>query len=334
MTILVTGATGFIGRRLVEQLGLRGETLHLLCRPSSDTSGLTSARVRILAGDITDRASIERASMGCDRIFHIAAYARNWARDPAVYHQSNVAGLRNVLEAAIHNRVKRVVFTSSSVTFGPSNGDETTEVTRRASGFLTDYEHSKFLAEQEIERYLQGGLEVVVVNPTRVFGPGPMNEGNAVTRMIQLYLSGRFRVMLDDGGAIGNYAYVDDVVRGHLEAMECGIPGARYILGGENVSYVEFFRVLAELSGRRRLMVHLPPSLALAYSRLEDFRARRFDHFPVVTPGWVRTFLADWAFSSNKAVREIGYVITPLRAALEATVRWLEGCAAAGRIAA
>jgi farnesol dehydrogenase len=324
MCILLTGATGFIGTHLVRFLVARGEAVRVLCRPTADLTSLTDRKVEIFWGDILNVASVERAISGCDRVFHLAGYARNWDKDPHTFVTVNVRGLKNVLEAALKVAVKKVVFTSSSVTFGPSNPMVVTESVTRTAEFFTEYEHSKFLAEESVRHYLQAGLNVVIVNPTRVFGPGLLNEGNSVTMMIQLYLQGKWRLVLGDGRGMGNYAFVHDVVKGHVAAMERGAMGEKYLLGGENVSYNEFFEMLAELSKRKYRLFHVPPSLALAVSQLEKFRAEWFGHYPLITPGWVRTFLADWAFSCAKAERDLGYKITLLREALDSTVKWLD----------
>jgi farnesol dehydrogenase len=232
--------------------------------------------------------------------------------------------MKNILDAAVKHGVKKVVFTSTSLTLGPSNGAPVSESAVRSAAFFTEYEYSKFIAEKEIRNYLQAGLNVVIVNPTRVFGPGLLNEGNSVTRMIHMYLQGKWRLVLGDGRGIGNYVFVGDVVRGHLLAMEHGRQGERYILGGENISYNDFFKLLAELANRNYRMFHVPPALALAVSELEKWRAQRLNHYPKITPGWTQLFLADWAYSIARAERELGYTTTPLREALATTIAWLE----------
>ena len=323
MSILVTGATGFIGRNLVHQLMARGENVHILCRPTADISAFTGKNIRIFPGDILETPTIERAMEGCARVFHIAAYAKNWAKDPKTYVEVNVRGLKNVLDMAMKKNVRRIVFTSSEVTFGPSSDCPVDETTKRNAKFFTDYEYSKYLAEQEVCRTGDQQPDIITVNPSRVFGPGLLNEGNSVTRMIQLYLQGKFRLLLGDGSGMGNYAFVDDVVRGHLLAMERGKRGERYILGGENVSYSNFFRSLSEISGKKRLMFHVPSPVAMGISYVEEFRSKVFSHYPMITPGWVRTFLADWECSSEKGQRDLAYSVTPFRTALQITVDWL-----------
>ena len=323
-SILVTGATGFIGGHLARKLAERGEHVHALCRRSANLAELQHENITIHYGDILDRKSIESAMEGCDRVFHLAAYARNWAKNPQTFIDINVGGLRNVLEAAQQQRIRRVVFTSSELTIGPSNGIPANESTDRTSGAFTEYENSKLLAEEEAKRYVRNGLDVVIVNPTRVFGPGLLSEGNSVTRMIQLYMEGKWRAILGDGNLVGNYAYVQDVIAGQILAMERGRAGERYVLGGENVSFHELFEAISDISGRRYRMFHLPGSLALLFSRFERQRARWTGGYPLITPGWVNVFLADWACSTAKAETELGYSVTPLREALANTIGWLE----------
>lgn len=323
MKIFITGATGFIGMQVAKILACRGESVNVLCRSTADVTELNGYKINIHWGDVLDVSSVEKAMSGCERVFHLAAYARNWAKDPSTFLRMNVLGLRNVLETAQKYSIQKVVFTSSEVTMGPSNGVPVDESRRRTVKCFTDYEHSKLLAEELVQQYVRQGLHVVTVNPTRVFGPGPLREGNSVTKMIQLYIAGKWRLVLGDGCGIGNYAFIDDVVQGHLRAMDVGKPGEKYILGGENVSYKEFFDLISDISGKRFKLIHVPSFLALAISHTEKFRAEWFNHYPLITPGWARTFLNDWACTTAKAERELGYSPTPLRESLKATIQWL-----------
>jgi len=323
MKIFLTGATGFIGIPLTHFLAGLGHSVRLLSRPASDLTPFAGLPVEVRPGDVLDQGSLSDALRGCDAVFHLAGYAKNWAKDPGTFFRVNVLGLRNVLKAARRNSVPRIVFTSTSVTFGPSSGRPVTESDVRSVAFFTEYERTKYLAEQEAVRHVRSGLDVVMVNPTRVFGPGALTESNSVTKMIHLYLRGQWRLVLGSGRAVGNYAFIDDVVKGHWLALQHGRPGEKYILGGDNLDYEGFFRTLASVSRCRRRMAHVPPQLALAVSKLEALRASRFGHYPLITPSWLRTFLADWAFSSEKAQRELGYRTTPFARAVEETVRWL-----------
>jgi nucleoside-diphosphate-sugar epimerase len=325
MRTLVTGATGFIGSRLVERLIAEGGQVTILNRRNGSPPFASSLLVRACTGDILDIGSIRRAMEECDRVYHLAAFAKPWAKDPSTFMQVNVSGLRNVLHAARDAKIRRVVFTSTAMTIGPSPETLADETSPPPAFARTLYEKSKLMAEAVARQSNDAGLPVVVVNPTRVFGPGPLTEANSVTRMIQLYIEGRWRWILGTGREVGNYAFIDDVVTGHMLAMERGRPGERYLLGGANARFAEFIRTVGEISRRAHRLIHIPAPLALAFARFEATRARLFSSQPVISPEWVRTFLDDWAYSTGKAERELGYRPTPLREAMTRTIAWIEG---------
>jgi nucleoside-diphosphate-sugar epimerase len=324
-TFLVTGATGFIGSRLVAELVRGGHTVRALTRTMTNWKTLGLEGSTPVIGDILDPPSLVRAVDGCSRIFHLAAYAKNWARDPGTFSEHNIRGTANVLAAARTVGVEKLVLTSTIAALGPTPpgvvGDEM--MPRATSRFFTAYEQTKTQAEREALRLAAEGLPVVVVNPTRVYGPGKLSEGNSVTLLIDLYDRGRFPFLLAGGCNVGNYALVDDVVRGHMLAMEKGRTGERYILGGENVSLADLMRVVDEVSGKRHLKLPLPATLAMAYAYMEEAKARWLGAYPRVTPGWVETFLQEWAYSCAKAEGELGYAITPLADGIRLTYEWL-----------
>ncbi len=330
--VFVTGASGFIGGRLVAALTEQGRRVRALVRPTSDVSGMDERRVEWARGDILDPESLRRGMDGCEEVFHLAACARNWAPRREAFFRQNLEGTRNVLAAAEAAGVRRIVCTSTIVTFGPTlPGVVADETTPRSTGrFFTEYEESKTQAEQECLAWARRGLPVTIVNPTRVYGPGRLTEGNSVTLMIDQYRRGRLPVLLNRGRDRGNYVLVDDLVKGHLRAMERGRPGERYILGGENASLKEFFALVDAALGGRRRQFNLPPALAMAFARFERSKAEWLGIHPTITPGWVETFLADWVYSSAKAQRELGYRITPLAEGLRLTCDWLRRRAAGG----
>lgn len=321
--VLVTGATGFIGARLIHFLCAKGYEVRALCRLTSDISVFSNDLVHIFWGDVTDLRSIERAMAGCDYVFHLAAYAKNWARNPDAFFKVNVRGTKNVLAASKKTKVKKVVVPSTCMTLSTSQGKPKKESDQRMEDFYCDYERTKFYAELLVKKYVRSGLHVVVVNPTRVFGPGLLTEANSVTKMIQLYLQGKWRLILANGSALGNYVYVDDTVRGHWLALINGRAGEKYILGGENLTYNVFFGLLGEMSQCHHRMIHVPFWIALAFSYFFLSIAKWFGLYPLITPDWVRLFVADWAFSSEKAKRELGYQVTPFREALQKTLFWM-----------
>ncbi len=323
MAVLMTGATGFIGTRLALMLAERGEQIRVLCRPTADTSPLQHPSISFHRGDLMDKASILNAMDGCDRVFHLAAYAKNWSKDPSTFTRINVGGLTNIAESAKELGVKRVVFTSTNLTMSPSAGSLVTEDTPRIKELFTPYEESKVLAEAAAREFVKSGQEIVIVNPSRVFGPGLLSEGNSTTIMIQMYLQGKFRTILGSGHAQGNWAFVEDVARGHILAMENGTPGEKYLLGGENASFNQFFDALSEVANTRKMLFKVPPSIAFALAEIETFRGRHTSHHPLISPGWVKIFLHDWEHSTEKSQKQLGYTVTPLKQALKQTVEWI-----------
>ncbi len=324
MQIFITGATGFIGGQLARKLLRMGHTLHLIHREQSPMPAFaTHPRVRLFKGDLLDPISLQGAMAGCEQVYHLAAYAKSWAKQESVYEAVNVTGTEYVLRAALAQGVQKLVFTSTAGTLGPSDHFPMDEFRPRKVPFFNPYERTKFRAEEVVQAYADKGLPSVIVNPPRVFGPGVMNESNAATRLIALYLSGRWRIILGNGSGVGNYAFVDDVVQGHMLAMQYGKTGERYILGGTNLSLKTYLDLVAELSGKHYHLFAIPMPVAIGFARWEAFRAKYFQHYPLITPSWLEKYKYNWALTSRKAERELGYTITPVREALQLTIEAL-----------
>jgi len=332
--VLVTGAMGFIGTRLVQALVERGERVRALARRDDFTSPpglglrdgapLRHPQVEIVRGDILDPASLARAVEGCDRVFHVAGYAKNWAPDPNTFFRVNVEGTKNVFEAALKAGVRRVVWTSTIQALGPTRrGEVGDETYPRDQVYLTEYEASKVQAEQEAARWVNQGLNLGIVRPTRVYGPGHLTEGNSLSSIIDMYDRGQVPFLLNAGRNVGNYVFLDDLVEGFLLAAEHGRIGQDYILGGENVSLREFFRTIDRISGKRHLQLPVFRPGALVFAWLQKKRAEWFGVYPQITPGWVRTFLDDRAYHCAKAEKELGYRWRTLEEGLRIPFNWL-----------
>ena len=322
---MVTGATGFIGNRLVNELLNLGNEVHILARSKGKVEQLYEKQVAFFCGDLSDTDVIREATINCEVIFHLAAFANIWSKDKMLAYTTNVTGTKNILEAALQNKVKKVVFTSSAAVFPPSeNGGEVNETFTLPENYLTDYEITKVQAEQLCIDYCKKGLDVVIVNPSRVFGPGLMNRSNSVTILINKYISGNWRIIPGNGDSVGNYVFIDDVVNGHILAMHKGVPGERYILGGTNISFNDFFRVLSKVSGKNYRLFHLPFPLILAASKFELFMAETFGKNPLITPPWAKRYLQNRPLSSKKAINQLEYTVTPLDEGFRKTMEWLK----------
>ncbi len=325
MKYFISGISGFIGLNLARRLATDGHTVHAIIRGPEPVELKDNPQVSYFRCDLTSVEKLKEAMDGCDFAFHLAAFAKPWAKDPQDFHRINVQGAGNVFEAALQAGVKKVVFTSSAATISPSNGREpANESTVRTIPYFNQYESTKAEAEKLAVDYCRRGLPVVIVNPSRVYGPGPINPSNSITRMIKGYKAGSWRIIPGDGQNIGNYVFIDDVVQGHILAMQKGRAGERYILGGENLTFDELFDILGKVTGRKLMMVHLPLSVMTIASKLMVAQNKITGLPPAITPDFVKKYMNHWCLSSEKAVKEIGYSIINFEEGAGRTLEWLE----------
>lgn len=307
MKWLITGGTGLIGSVLAQMLAKDGADVNILSRSPEKAERFRQAGMHFFVGDITQPETLPPALEGCDGIFHLAAYAKGWAEDPAIYTLYNVEGTRNVLEAALAHGIKRVLLTSTAGILGPASGTPTNEESSFSGPYFTPYEESKAIADYMAMEYLSRGLEINAVFPTRVFGPGELGDSNAVARIIKLYAEGKWRILPGNGRRTGNYVFVEDVAAGMILAMQKGKPGSRYILGGDNLSFREMFNIIGSSTGKKRVLIPLP--LGLMYVAVILFRIISLltGKPPLINAAWLKRYMQDWAFSSAKAETELGY---------------------------
>lgn len=306
----VTGATGFIGTHLVERLITEGTPVRALVRSPARLRPRLRERVQLVTGTLADPDAIRRAVDGASVVYHLAGLAAAWTRQNDDFFAVNLEGVRRVLVAAQLAGVDRVVHVSTILARFPT------------PAVPTPYWASKQLGERLVRRHVAAGGDAVIVQPCRVYGPGPLHDANGATRLIRSFLSGRFPVCLRDGGVRGNWVHVDDVVEGMVLAARCGRPGETYVLGGENASVEELLELVAELSGRKPRAIRVPPPLALAAAGALELGGRLGAPVPI-SRGWVRTFLQDQAVDIGPTMRELGYHPRPLRVGVAETIAWL-----------
>lgn len=321
MKYFVSGSNGYIGSWLVKALRDGGHEVHALVREPSRARHIESLGAKLFKGDVLDPQSIRNAMEGTDGAFHMAAFAKVWAKDPKTFFDMNVVATNHILDAAKALGVKRTVVTSTAGVFGASLYGTINENSSRDLDFFNEYESSKALSESKIKDYVIDGLDVVIVSPTRVYGPYLQGNPESVTLLIDKFVNGSWRFIPGDGSKIGNYVYVDDVVNGHLLAMEKGRKGHTYILGGTNHDYNEFFDTLKQVSGVRRRMIHMPIGIQMMFSRIQLLKTK-FGGEPLITPKWIAKGKYDWKVDPSKAVKELGLTITPLEKGLSLTTQW------------
>ncbi|MBN4016622.1 NAD-dependent epimerase/dehydratase family protein [Rhodospirillaceae bacterium AH-315-P19] len=321
MTTLLTGASGFVGSAVLRALLAADHDVRVLLRETSDRRNLEGLHVEVVTGDLRDRPSLDRAIKGCEALFHVAADYRIWVRNPETLYDSNVTGVRQILEAAGEAGVSRIVHTSSVAALGlPKNGgvgNEETPVT--LANMIGHYKRSKFLGEEEVRRLVAKGLPVVTVNPSAPVGPRDIKP-TPTGHMIAEAASGRMPAYVDTGL---NVVHVDDVAAGHLLAFEKGKIGRRYVLGGENLTLREILQKIAVLTGRPAPRFRIPHNaifpiavVAEAWTRLSG------GDQPFVSVDSVRMSKKRMFYSNARARQELGYAPRPVDEAFRDAVTW------------
>jgi dihydroflavonol-4-reductase len=317
----VTGATGFLGSHVARVLVEQGAQLRLLVRPTSDLRNIADLDAERVEGDLRNPASIEKALAGCDALFHVAADYRLWVRDPEQMYRSNVEGTRSLLEAARRQGVRRVVYTSSVATMGfSSNGtlaDEDSPVS--LADMIGHYKRSKFMAEQAALEAARSGVEVVVVNPTTPIGERDLKP-TPTGRIVVDFLKRKFPAYVETGL---NLVDATECARGHVQALEKGRRGERYILGGENLALKQILDRLAAITGLPSPKVKLPYVFALAAGVVDEtVTGRILGREPRATIDAVRMGRKKMFITSAKAERELGWRPLPVDGALRRSVEW------------
>ncbi len=324
MTTLVTGASGFVGSALVRKLLGRGERVRVLVRTDSPRGNLEGLEVEERLGDLRDPSSLALALAGCRVLFHAAADYRLWTRDSRELYETNVSGTRHLMEAALAGGVQRIVYTSSVATLGLLDGSRPSdeETPSSLASMIGHYKRSKFLAEEEVRRLVrEASLPAVIVNPTAPIGPRDIKP-TPTGRMIVDAASGNMPAYVDTGL---NVVHVDDVAEGHLQALERGRLGDRYVLGGENLTLREILVEVANLTGGKAPSLRLPHGLILPVAWASQAWARLTrGPEPRVTVDGVRMARKRMFFSHAKAERELGYSPRPSVEALRDAIAWFE----------
>jgi dihydroflavonol-4-reductase len=323
MTALVTGANGFLGCAVVRTLLGAGMAVRALVRPGSDRRNLAGLDAEVVDGDIVDRESLRRVVAGCAAVFHVAADYRLWVADPKPMYRANVEGSVNVLEAAAAAGVARMVYTSSVAVLGINEdrtpADEDTPV--RVDDMVGHYKRSKFLAEEAVRRRaLELEFPVVTVNPSTPIGPRDIKP-TPTGRILLDAAAGRMPAFVDTGL---NLVHVDDVAAGHLAALERGMPGERYILGGDDFTLERILVLVAEHVGRRASTIRLPHWSVYPLAVGAEAIALVTKREPRVTLDGVRMSRKHMYFSSRKAQRELQYRWRDPRLGVVEAVDWFK----------
>lgn len=314
MRYAITGATGFLGGALARQLLDSGHDVVALVRDPKRAEELVGRGVELVSGDLDDAAALDRLCKGADGLFHVAGWYRVGARNPEQGRRVNVDGTRNVLEAARRNSVPRVVYTSTLAVNSDTGGRVVDESFRFTGRHLSAYDETKAEAHDIAVEYASDGLDVVILQPGVIYGPGDTSQIGA---LIEATARGRRAVVPRDGGMC--WAYVDDVARGHVLAMEKGARGAAYMLSGPPSSLAEVLRKVADLAGTKPPLT-LPVPIVRATAAMNAAVERVLPLPADYTSESLRASVSTYLGTPARAERELGWSALGLDEGLRRTV--------------
>jgi dihydroflavonol-4-reductase len=314
--VLVTGASGFIGWHVADQLVQAGAKVRALVRPATERK---EEAFEWFEGDLLRRDSLDEAAKGCRYVFHVAGDYRFWARDPAEIFANNVQGTINLLEAARAAGAERIVYTSTTGILERGTLDRLATEERLASpsSFKGPYKLSKFEAFREAQKRAEAGWPIVTALPTAPIGPHDLKPTPTGMIIVQ-FLNGRIPMLARTGL---NFADVRQCAVGHLLALVHGQPGERYLLGGENLWLGEFLQKLEPFGKHRAPRRHAPHWLSYATACVSETVARfSRGSQPFVTRESVQMSRGPHFSSNEKAERELGYEAIPISVAIRDAV--------------
>lgn len=315
----VTGATGFVGSHIARDLCRQGWEVHVLARETSSLSAISDVPVRVHIGDVTDAVSVRAAiPQEVDGVFHVAASTNLWAKNNDQQTRINLDGTRNLLDAAARAGARRFIHTSSFAAWGTLDKVFSEDSPRTDATDWINYVRTKHLSEQTVlEAAACNRLDVVVLNPGNVLGPGDRHNWSRLFRMVHAgSLPGA-----PPGG--GNFCDVREVARAHVTAWHKGQSGHRYLLGGEFATYLEVIRLAGEMLDRRVPGKPSPGWLLKVVARIKSALAILTGKEPDLTPEAAVIATSNMRCDSGKAQQELGYRFVPLRDMVRDTIDWM-----------
>src|SRR2546421_2091477 len=321
MTTLVTGASGFLGSHVARQLVAHGEDVRVLLRASSHNRAIGDLSLEYVTGDLRDPDSLERAMKGVQRVFHVAADYRLWARRSKEIYESNVGGTKNLLEAAKRADVEKLIYTSTVATIAVDRPQPPNEFTdAKLEEMVGHYKRSKWMAEREVMNAAREGAPVIIAMPTTPIGPWDWKP-TPTGKIILDFLNGKMPGYVETGL---NFVGVEECAAGHILVAEKGMVGERYLLGSENLTLKAVLDILAQITGLPGPPLKIPHGMALGVAFAETAFSRLVGKEPSIPVEGVKIARHNMFVDCSRARRELGFQAGPVLAALERAVRWYE----------
>jgi dihydroflavonol-4-reductase len=321
-TAFVTGATGFLGRNLIDVLVKDGWTITCMHRPTSNIAPLQRPGISLVVADFDDPASLRAAiPERVDAVFHMAGNTAMWRRRNAEQTHDNVDATRAIIDAALARHARRFAFTSSIASYsaGTAGDGEIGEDTPQKGGDAwINYERSKYLAERVVfDAVASRGLDAVVINPGHIVGKYDTRNWCQMIAMVQNdSLPG-----IPPG--FGPFGSAHEVAKAHVRAIELGAPGERFLLGGVHETFATFVATIGEVLGKSPKARTMPAFVLKTMGRLQVMFGAFSRKEPALTPEKAAIICQRLHITSDKAERKLGYRAVPLRDLVQETVDWM-----------
>ena len=316
MRVLVTGATGKVGYAIANALLERGDQVRALVRDPKRAASILPAGIEPISGDVTDAGSLAKTVEGCELVFNSMGMPEQWVRDEAIFDRVNAVGSGELARAAKGAGVRRFVHTSTHDVFHAETGGRFDETMLADYPKGTAYERSKQHAE-ELVLAERDGMEVVILNPSGVYGPTPSPTPSFENQVFEPVV--RKRLPAVPPGGTG-YAYVEGVASGHLLAADAGRDGERYILADGYADFRELAETAKRIAGRGRVPPRMPVPVAKAVAGVGAGISRVIRRPPLLPRGQLDYILWQAHPDSSKAQRELGWTTTPLEEGVRKTL--------------
>lgn len=317
MRYFVTGATGFIGKALAKELLKHGHEVVILARTPEKAAELKALGAEVYKGDITERETMRAPMTGVDGVFHVAGWYKIGLRDTSGGQAINVEGTRNVLSMMQELAIPKGVYTSTIAIYSDTHGIEVDESFQFNGEHIAVYNRTKADAHKVADEFIAHGLPLVIVQPGLVYGPGDEGPGHDT---FQMWLKGQLPMLVSSTAF--TWCHVDDIVEGHLLAMEKGRIGESYIIGGESMKLTEAMKIASEITGVKLPLMTLPGGLVRSFGAIMGIVEKAFPVPLIFTSEYLRVGAATYLGSSAKARRELGYQPRPVREGFIETMRW------------
>lgn len=319
MKTLVTGCTGLVGNNVVRALLDRDQEVRVLARENSDARPLEGLNLEIFRGDVRDVDSVRRACEGVEQVVHSAAIVKIGWTGLESLREVNVAGTRTVAQAARQNNARLVHVSSADAVGLGSLESPATEETETMGGVLTPYVVTKREAEQVVQEEVAQGLWATIVNPAFMLGPWDWRPSSGEMLLEVARGKGLFAPR-------GYFSVVDvrDVAAGILACFERGEPGRRYLLSGENISYLDAWKVFAEITGARRPLTAIGPAISWIAGRSGDLVGKLTGSEPNVNSGAIAMAALPKIYSSARAESELDFSARPMRETVADAWAWFQ----------